>query len=101
MEEKTNEVPKGTSFTLTVPLDRQKTSFAVFHIKDMDEDVYMGAKTLIDKGKDFDAVRMIVSALRVGGDDITKIKGNFIAMQSLARLVLEFMEPVDGELKKN
>lgn len=100
MEEAT-ELPKGAVFTLKVPLNREKTEFAIFHIKEMEEDVYQGARSLIDKKKDFDAVRMVVQTLRVGGDQIERVKGNFVAMNSLARMVLELIEPVEGELKKN
>lgn len=101
MAEETNKVPNGAAFTLTVPLDRNRTKSATFHIKEMEEEVFMAAKALIDNKKDFDAVRMIIKALQVGGDQVEVLKGNFIAMQAAARLVLELMAPVEGELKKN
>jgi hypothetical protein len=95
------KVPTGTVFTLIVPLDREGKEKATFHMKDMTEEVYMGAKTLIDKGKDFDAVRMIIRALWLGGDQPDRLKDNFVAVQSASRKIIEFLEPLEGELKKN
>jgi hypothetical protein len=101
MAEETNQVPPGSAFTLTIPLDRNKSKSATFHIKEMEEEVFMAAKALIDNKKDFDAVRMIIKALQVGGDPVELLKGNFVAMQAASRLILELMAPVEGELKKN
>lgn len=92
---------KQGAFTLEVPLDRDKKQMATFHIKDMQEDVYMAAKALIDKGKDFDAVRMIIKALYLSGDNPDLLKDNFVAIRSASRLILQLMEPIEGELKKN
>lgn len=101
MAETLTEVPKGAAFTLIIPLDRKREKIGTFHIKEMEEEVYMAAKSLLDSKKDFDAVRLIIKTLQVGGDDVNLLKGNFIAMQAASLLVLDFMEPVKGELKKN
>jgi hypothetical protein len=94
------KIVKG-DFTLTVPLNREKTKMATFEIREMDEDVYNMARTFLDKGKEFDAVRMIIKALRVSGDDPNLLVGNFIATKSASILILDLIEPVEGELKKN
>jgi hypothetical protein len=96
-----NNAPEGAVFTIIVPLDRKESKHATFHLKDMDEDVYMAAKALIDKDKDFDAVRMVIKALHIGGDSPDLLKGNFVAVHSASKLVVKFMQPVEGELKKN
>lgn len=99
--EDTAQVPKGTVFTLIVPLDRERSKNATFYIKDLTEDVYNAARSMFDAKKDFDAVRLIIKALQTGGDKVEDLKDNFTAMQSLARLVHEMVAPVEGELKKN
>lgn len=100
-DETVKKIPEGTVWTLEVPLNREGTKKAIYHIKDMDEDVYMAAKALTDIDKDFDAVRLAIKALQVGGDDVALLKGNFVAIQSASKLVLKLMAPVQGELKKN
>lgn len=101
MAEEKTETPKGAAFTLIIPLDRQKSKTATIHIKDMDENVYMAAKAMFEKNKDFDAVRMILKSLHVGGDPVDSFKDNFVALQTASLLIREFMTPVEGELKKN
>lgn len=100
MAEKT-EVPNGTVFTIVVPLDRLKKSIATFHLKEMTEEVFYGAKSLTDAGKDFDAVRLVVKALFLGGDSTDLLKDNYVAVSSASRQVMEFMRPIDVEIKKN
>lgn len=94
------KLPEGT-FTLRVPLDREQSKTAVFHITDMKEDVFMAASKLIDLGKDFEAVRMVIGSLQVGGDNVAVLKDNFVAMQSASMLIKEILRPIPGELKKN
>jgi len=100
MAEKT-ELPKGADFTMTVPLDRNKTNFATFHLKELDEPIYLAAMSLIDKDKDLDATRLIIKELCVGGDNPVVLNNNLIASLSARKLVREIMAPLDGELKKN
>jgi hypothetical protein len=101
MAEEKKEVPKGADFTLIVPLDRKKTNSATFHIKELTEDVYLAAMSLIDKDKDLDATRLIIKSLHVGGDDPSLLNNNLIASLAARKLVREIMAPLDGELKKN
>lgn len=96
-----NEVPQNAAFTLVVPLDRERTKTATFHIKDITESVYLAAKAMIDAGKQFDAVRMIIKALHVGGDDPALLNDNFVAVSSASKMIVELIVPLDGELKKN
>ena len=95
------EVPTGTVFTITVPLDRSKKNIATFHIKEMTEEVFMAAKSMTDVGKDFDAVRLVIKELYLGGDATELLKNNYVAISSASRQVMEFMKPIDVEIKKN
>jgi len=101
MAENKEEVPKGATWTLTLPLDRENENKAVFYLKDMDLDLYMGLQTLIEARKFADVITTCISSLRVGGDQVDKIKGNFFAMQTADGLIREMLRPVPGELKKN
>lgn len=102
MENNANEgAPKNAAFTLTVPLDREKSKTATFHLKEMTEDVFNAARALMAKEKTFDATRMMIKALQVGGDDVKLLEGNFVACRSAADLMGELISPVEGELKKN
>lgn len=95
------EVPNGTVFTITVPLDRTKKNIATFHLKEMTEEVFMAAKSMTDLGKDFDAVRLVIKELFTGGDPTELLKNNYIAISSASRQVMEFMKPIDVDIKKN
>jgi hypothetical protein len=95
------EEKKEGDYTLTVPLDREKTKTATFYLRDIDETVFLATKALLDKGKELDAVLVMIKALRVGGDDPKVLENNFIAKQSASFLLGQFLEPVQGELKKN
>ena len=97
----TKELPKGADFTLKVPLDRDKTKFAEFHISDMSEEVYLAAMSLIDANKPNDATRLFIKALQVGGDDVGILSKNTVALLSARKLMYSLMIPLDGELKKN
>lgn len=99
-KEEVKEVLPG-EFTLIVPLNRAKTKTATFYLKDIDETLYLATKSLLDQGKEMEAVMVMIKALRVAGDDPAIIKDNFIAKQSASFLLGQFLEPVKGELKKN
>jgi len=95
------KIPTGTVFTLIVPLDRENKEKATFYLKDISEDVFLAARTLMNKDRDFEAVRLIIKALWVGGEPPERLNGNFVASQSARKLIGELLEPVEGELKKN
>ena len=102
MEETDNQVPVGTVMTIKVPLDRSKTQTATFYLKEMTEDVFLASKSLMDVGKQFDAVRLIIKSLSLSGSDQADVlKTNFIAMNSMRNAVIELIEPIDAEVKKN
>lgn len=95
------ETPKLGDYTLVVPLNREKTKKATFYLRDIDETVFLATKAVLAKGKELDAVMVMIKALRVGGDEVRLLENNFIAKQSASFLLGEFLEPVEGELKKN
>jgi hypothetical protein len=101
MAEEKKEVPKGAFQSLTVPLDREKTAFATFHLKDLTEDVYMYLMTLIDEQKSNVAAKTFVKTLWIGGDDPGILENNLVALLATRKIMYTLMTPLDGELKKN
>jgi hypothetical protein len=102
MAEVKQEAPKGAAFTLRIPLDRDRSQFATYHIKEIDEAVYLAARSFFDKDKDFDAVKLMIKSLMVQpSDDISLIEGNFVALRSAVQMFAKLIAPVEGELKKN
>lgn len=98
------KIPDGTVFTMKVPLDRDRSKFGTFYLREMEEATFLAAKSLLDNKKHFDAVRMILSALCLpGSDSVDLLKGpsGFIGLNSASVLVAELIEPLEGELKKN
>ena len=99
------KVPEGAVFTLTVPRDRSENpQKAVFYLKEMTEEVFMAAKTFINQKKTFDAVRLIIQALSLpGSDSVELLKGpnGFIALNAAGLQIIELLDPLEGELKKN
>lgn len=100
MEEKKEVVPEGTAWTMILPLDRNGKQ-AKFYLKEMDLDLFAGLQKLIDEGKFTLVITTCISALRIGGDELSVIKGNFFAMQTADKLIRQMLEPLPGELKKN
>lgn len=106
-EEKKSTLPEGSKYTMTVPLDDEvdkdgnPTKTATFHLRKMDEDIFGAAQKMIENGKEFDAIRMIIKALWCGGDAPEVLVGNFIAIQSASFLMKKMLAPIPGELKKN
>jgi hypothetical protein len=94
------EIPKDAVYTMIVSLDG-KGKKATFHLKELTEDIYLACRDLIDKGKDFAAVKMMLKDLHVGGDPINVLDNNFRAIQCARKMVSQFLEPLEGELKKN
>jgi hypothetical protein len=101
MDEQTPQLPKGAEYTMVIWLDRKQKKQATFHLKEMDENLYMAAQTYIDNGKDLDATRLIIKGLHVGGDDPKLLDGNLVGTLNARKQVRELMLPMDGELKKN
>lgn len=106
-EKSASDLPVGAKYSMTVPLDDtldkdgNSTKTATFHLKGMDEDIFGAAQKMIENGKEFDAIRMLVKALWIGGDQPELLHGNFIAVQSASFLVKKMLAPIPGELKKN
>lgn len=86
---------------MKLPLNRPATEFAIYHLKEMDIDLYLATMALIRSGKMKEAVFMVLGALRIGGDELSKVEGNFEAFLTLQRYVTDMTEPLEGDLKKN
>lgn len=101
MNEETVEAPKDAAFTMRVPLNRDKTQWATYHLREMDEPTYLAARALMDKEKDYEAVRFIVKQLLVAPSSDLKLLDGFIAVRSAHSMVAQIITPIEGELKKN
>lgn len=96
------KVPEGTVETFKIPLDRAKTKFAVFHLRECDEETFMAFKTYVNQKKTFDGIRLLVKQLALpGSDDVNLLRTNFVALNALGLLIVDFLEPLEGEVKKN
>jgi hypothetical protein len=93
-------IPKGTEYTLVVPIKRDASEKLTFYMRDIDEAVYSGAKSLIDQKKELAAVRMIIQQLMLPGSDAID-KLNFIGLQAASAKIVELITPMDADLKKN
>jgi hypothetical protein len=102
MEPKEEQVPKGTVFTMILPLDRDdKTKIATYYLKDMDIDLYIAIQAYVEAKKYREAMVMMFSSLKVGGDDVQLISTNWIAFSAAQTQMMKLLEPIPGELKKN
>lgn len=102
MNEEKQKVPAGTVFSITVPLDRNKTKFATFHLKEVEESIYLAAKSLQDANKSGDAIRLMIKELSLeGSDQVELLKNNFIALNAASVPVMDMLKPLDAEVKKN
>jgi hypothetical protein len=104
VDQKSPTKPVG-DFTLIVPLTRvpinQGGKSATFYLRDIDEAVFLAVRSMVDMGKVFDAARMMVKTLWVGGDSPEILNTNFIATNAANSLLIELIRPAEGELKKN
>jgi hypothetical protein len=88
-------------WTLKVPKDRNKKEFFKIQLRDIDEATYLAAMTMLNAKKEFESVRFIIKTLYVGGDSAEELCNNFISILSANQQLIELMEPMEGELKKN
>lgn len=93
--------PKGPTYTITVPLDRERSENAIFVIRELDEVTYNAARSLWMADKELDATRLMLKELRISGDDISKIEGNLVATRSLQAAFTKFIDPIEATVKKN
>lgn len=98
------KLPEGTAFTLVVPLNRDKSKEATFYLREVDEETFMAFKSMVNAKKTFDAVRLVIKSLSLpGSDDVKTLSGlnGFIGVNAAGILILDLLEPLEGELKKN
>ena len=104
VDQKSPTKPVG-DFTLIVPLSRtpikEGGKSATFYLRDIDEAVFLAVRSMVDSGKVFDAARMMVKTLWVGGDSPEILNTNFIATNAANNLLIKLIVAEDGELKKN
>lgn len=91
----------GPTYTITVPLDREREKVATFVIKELDEVTYNAARSLWMADKELDATRLMLKELRISGDEITVIDNNLVATRSLQAAFTKFIDPIEAVVKKN
>ena len=98
-------MPEGTVFTLIVPLDRSATpKKATYYLREVDEETFMMFKSMVNAKKTFDGVRLLIQALSLpGSDSVELLKGpkGFVGTNAAGMQVLELLDPLEAELKKN
>lgn len=90
------------TFTLTVPLDKDKTEFATMVLKDLGNN--RSLFTMVGKAMQDDELNgaeILLNGLWVSGDPVSKITGSLYALRSSARTLLPMLRVEEGELKKN
>jgi hypothetical protein len=101
-KETVNSLEESADYVIRVPLDKHAKKMATFYLKEMREDIYIAAQSMIDQKKSLDAVRMIIKNLSMpGSDSVEVLKDNFVAVNAAAKYILEILTPVAGEIKKN
>ena len=98
--EKKSEKVQG-DFTLRLPKDRGQSAHFEVQLRDLDEPTYIAAAKLITAGKEVETVKFLLQNLWVGGDPWQDVVKNFIAVRAASEPMLEILNPVSGELKKN
>lgn len=94
-------VPKGTEWTLKLPTDR-KDGIATFYLKDVDVDLFIAVKAMIEQDKYRDGINMFFTSLIIeGSDPVSLITTNFITFQAAQRAMMKILEPLPFEVKKN
>lgn len=88
-------------FSLIVPAGRNTDKKIEMGLRELDEPTYLAAAKLIDNGKMLEAVKVIILNLRVSGAPAKELTDNFIALRAAVKPILELVEPLEGELKKN
>jgi len=93
---------KKGDYLLRVPVNRAQKTFYEIELNDIDEPTYVMAKKLLESGKEFDALRLMVKNLWVSANcTFEEFSGNFIAVQASGPALAEMITPLDGTLKKN
>jgi len=87
-------------YEVKLPKKRGGKEFYKIELKEIDEETYIMASSLVKAGKDVEATKMVLKGLHVGGDVIDEVLNNFIAVQAGMTVVLDLITPMEVELKK-
>lgn len=90
-------------YVLRVKKAKNSPDWIEIGLRELDEPTYMAFSSLFKSGKDMDAIRAIILNCRVSGDRAEEITDpvNWQRLRAARGPILEFLEPMDGELKKN
>jgi hypothetical protein len=93
-------LPPGTAFTINFTIDRNGTK-ATFHVREIDPATYKGMKAFIAQGKQLEATEFVAKELWVGGDPVSVLKDNVVALLSVEGPLAALFAPLESTLKKN
>lgn len=90
----------GADYTIKVQKEADSEEWVEVGLRKIDEPTWLAASKLINAGRELDAVRMIINTLAVEGNpkDITD---KFDYVRGAMSAILEFIQPLASELKKN
>lgn len=99
-----SEAKKG-AWSMSVPIDRKGT-YLNFELNELGIDEYMAVQAFVEKKKWKEAIMLFINQTCIAGDEPKKLqaefdKNNLIPFQSCMKLLTDYLEPVQGDLKKN
>lgn len=90
----------GTVYELTVPVNDDETEFATIYLKKLDRPTYSAVAAIVEKDE-LQATEVMLKNLRVAGDPVEKITGNFDALRAAVSQCVVLLRAKTGTLKKN
>ena len=94
------EKTHGKVHILKVPLDDEKTKFAILFLKSMTRTVYSMVSKMLEKDE-LQATEVLINSLWIGGDDKELVTKDFEALHSASFVCGKLLKPREAELKKN
>jgi hypothetical protein len=88
-------------YTISIQKNRGSDERISIILKEIDEPTYVMVRGMLNKDKEMEAAKFLLKTLRIGGVSADEITNDFRRLQACIFPLLEFLTPLDGELKKN
>jgi hypothetical protein len=98
IEEIKMKYPNSDIFTLAVKNKKGET--ITIHLREMDRITYKSVSALIAKDE-LMGVESFLKTLYVGGDEVSLVIDDFVALRNASVTILPMLQAEAGELKKN
>lgn len=95
------EKTKKSCYTLKLRKGRHSKEMFTVHLNDVDETTFVMVSKLVKSDKEIEATKLLLKELYAGGDNIDEVLSCFPAVHSAMGAVLELVQPLEYELKKN